>query len=97
MTGDAGPAELPGQSRIPFSCYLEEHVRYSKPQSCASGDEWDDACHIPLFPPTSWTRKEVSSPIWAKGETAMLTGPSFDRTEWNCSTDVLLQRYSTKP
>ena len=74
MTGDAGPAELPGQSRIPFSCCLEEHVRYSKPQSCASGDEWDDACHIPLFPPTRWTRKEVSSPIWAKGETDGLTG-----------------------
>jgi len=45
MTGEAGPSELPDQSRVPFSCYLEEHVRYSK------RDERDDPCHIPLFPP----------------------------------------------
>src|SRR5882762_2718122 len=61
MTGDAGPADLPGQSRIPFSCCLEEHVRYSNPRSCLSGDEWDDPCHVPVFPATNWTRKEVGA------------------------------------
>lgn len=50
MTDDK--PELPGQSRVPFSCCLEEHVRYSK------RDERDSPCHISLFPPTSWTRKE---------------------------------------
>ncbi len=52
MTGEAGPSDLPGQSRVPFSCCLEEHVRYSKPETDESGQ-------IPLFPPTSWTRTEV--------------------------------------
>jgi len=52
MTGEAGPSDLPGQSRVPFSCRLEEHVRYS------DGRERQVPCHIPLFPPTSWTRKE---------------------------------------
>jgi len=61
MTGEAGPSELPDQSRVPFSCYLEEHVRYSK------RDERDDPCHIPLFPPTSWSRKEVREPLLGKG------------------------------
>jgi hypothetical protein len=53
MIGEAGPSELPDQSRVPFSCSLEEHVRYSK------RDEWGDPCHMPLFSPTSRTRKEV--------------------------------------
>ncbi|KAI0297858.1 hypothetical protein B0F90DRAFT_1669257 [Multifurca ochricompacta] len=61
MTGDAGPAALPGHSRLPFFCCLEEHVRFSKPKSCPFGDEWDewdDPSNIPLLPPTTWTRKE---------------------------------------
>jgi hypothetical protein len=63
MTGEAGPSDLAGQSRFPFSCCLEEHVRYSK------RDEWDDSYHIPLFPPTSWTRKEVRArSYWALGK-----------------------------
>jgi hypothetical protein len=61
MTGEAGPSELPDQSRVPFSCSLVEHVRYSK------HDEWDDRCHIPHFPPTSWTRKEVRE-YWLLGK-----------------------------
>jgi hypothetical protein len=62
MTGDGtgdGPAGFTGQSRLPLSFCLEEHVRYLNPRSCASGDEWDDPRHVPLSPPTSWTRKEV--------------------------------------
>ncbi len=71
MTGEAGPSDLPGQSRVPFSCCLEEHVRYSKP-----GEEWEDTCHIPLFPPTSWTRKQVraSDLDMGKGPADRLTG-----------------------
>ncbi|KAI0248931.1 hypothetical protein BJV78DRAFT_738337 [Lactifluus subvellereus] len=57
MTG-AGPAALPGQSRYPFFCCLEEHVRYSDPKSCSSGVNLDDRFDVPLFPPTIWTRKE---------------------------------------
>jgi hypothetical protein len=59
MTGQAGPAVLPGQSRRPLSCCLEEHVRYSSPKSCSSGDEFDDPSHMPLFSQTMRTRKEV--------------------------------------
>jgi len=59
MTEEVGPALLPGQARIPFFCSLEEHVRYSSPKSCPSGDEWDDPSHMPLSSPTTWTRKEV--------------------------------------
>jgi hypothetical protein len=77
MTGAAGPSELPDQSRVPFSCSLEEHVRYSK------RDEWDDACHIPLFPPTSWTRKEVRAPlVLGIGQRAELTR-AIVLTGWN--------------
>lgn len=72
MTGEAGPSDLPGQSRLPFSCVLEEHVRYSE----------DDSCHrlLPLFPPTSWSRKEVSRLMnWAKGGADRL----YHLTGWN--------------
>ena len=65
MTREAGPSELPDQSRVPFSCSLEEHVRYSKQ---------DEACHIPFFSPTSWSRKEVRDPlILGIGQRAELT------------------------
>jgi hypothetical protein len=59
MTEEAGPASLPDQSRLPISCSLEEHVRYSGAMSCPSGDEWDDPSYIPLFPPATRTRREV--------------------------------------
>ncbi|KAI0290016.1 hypothetical protein BC826DRAFT_1106655 [Russula brevipes] len=58
MTGDAGPAVLPGQSRRPLSCCLEEHVRYSSPESCSSGDEFDDPSHMSLLSQTTRTRNE---------------------------------------
>ena len=69
MTGEAGPSDLPGQSRAPFSCTLEEHVRYSK------RDESDDS-HIPLFPLTSWTGKEVRE-YWLLGKGRSCPGGSF--------------------
>jgi len=76
MTGAAGPSELPDQSRVPFSCSLEEHVRYSK------RDEWDDACHIPLFPPTSWTRKEGGMELSDERSSAKVFYKTFTR-EWS--------------
>jgi hypothetical protein len=93
MTGEAGPSDLPGQSRGPFSCCLEEHVRYSK------RDERDNPGHISLFPPTSWTRKEVRARlIMVIGQRAELTRwDRFDRVEWNWSMNVPLRTFSTKP
>lgn len=62
MTGEAGPSDVPVESRLPFSCCLEEHVLYSKP------NESFDPCHVPLSSPANWTRKEVSANIdWGKG------------------------------
>lgn len=69
MTGEAGPSELPDHSRTPFSCCLEEHVRYSK------RDERDNTSHVSLFPPRNWTRKEVRVRlISGVGQRAELTG-----------------------
>lgn len=61
MTGEAGPSDWAGGSRFPFSCCLEEHVLYSEV------DESFDPCHVPLFPATNWTRKEVRPFDWGKG------------------------------
>jgi len=73
MTGEAGPSDLPGQSRVPFTFCLEEHVRYAKR---------DHNIPLPLFPPTSWTRREVrANPLiyWAKGG----ADPVDRLTGWN--------------
>ncbi|KAI9449022.1 hypothetical protein BJY52DRAFT_1228029 [Lactarius psammicola] len=59
MTGEAGPAAMPDSSRHPFFCNLEEHVRYSEPKSCPSGDAQDESSNFPLLPQTKWFRKEV--------------------------------------
>ncbi|KAH9039102.1 hypothetical protein EDB85DRAFT_2141354 [Lactarius pseudohatsudake] len=57
MTG-AGPAAMSDSSRHPFFCYLEEHVRYSEPESGLSGDAKDDTSNFPLLPQSRWSRKE---------------------------------------
>lgn len=56
MTGDASPAAMPDSSRHPFFCHLEEHVRYSGPES---GDAQDDSSNFPLLPQTKWTLRDV--------------------------------------
>ncbi|KAH9064380.1 hypothetical protein EDB87DRAFT_1598702 [Lactarius vividus] len=57
MTGDAGPAAMSDSSRHPFFCHLEEHVRYSEPESSLSGDAKDDTSNFPLLPQAGWSRK----------------------------------------
>ncbi|KAI9435812.1 hypothetical protein H4582DRAFT_625106 [Lactarius indigo] len=57
MTG-AGPAAMSESSRHPFFCHLEEHVRYSEPESSLSGDAQDDTSYSPLLPQARWSRKE---------------------------------------
>ncbi len=70
MTGEAGPAAMPDSSRHPFFCYLEEHVRYSDPESRLSGDAQDDPSNFPLLPQTKWSRKEVRA--FARSDRAAL-------------------------
>ncbi|KAH9957791.1 hypothetical protein BC827DRAFT_1269982 [Russula dissimulans] len=79
MTGEAGPAALPGHSRLHFSCCLEEHVQYSGPKSCPSRDEWDDPSHMPLFPPTTWTRNEDRVELFDRRTSAKVFYKTFNR------------------
>ncbi|KAI9463932.1 hypothetical protein F5148DRAFT_190544 [Russula earlei] len=79
MTGEAGPAALPGHSRLPFSCCLEEHLQHSGPKSCPSGDIWDDPSLVPLLPPTTWTRREDGSELFDARSSTKVFYETFNR------------------
>ncbi|KAF8266060.1 hypothetical protein EI94DRAFT_237076 [Lactarius quietus] len=58
MTGHASPATMPDSSRHPFYCHLEEHVRYSDPESRLSGEALDNSFTFPLLPQSKWSHTE---------------------------------------